>query len=89
MAITPHPVRTFTIAPNDSFTALSITPGSYEIRYKFLYKEKEASLGNKSEPFKLSEIYTNSGIEYDQFKLTLYKVRNGNTRIYSIPIDEV
>lgn len=85
----PYPVRTFTISPNNSFTALSITPGTYEIRYKFLYKEKEASFGNKSEPFKLSEIHTNTGIEYDQFKLTLYKVRNGNTHTYQIPVDEI
>ena len=85
----PYPVRTFTISPNNSFTALSITPGTYEIRYKFLYKEKEASFGNKSEPFKLSEIHTNTGIEYDQFKLTLYKVRNGNTHTYQVPVDEI
>lgn len=89
MGPNPYPVRTFTIAPNNRFTALSLTPGDYEIRYKFLYKEKDASFGNKSEVFKLSEIHTNTGIKYDQFTLTLYKVRNGNTKTYKIPIDQL
>ncbi len=85
----PHPIRTFTIAPYNSFTALSITPGMYEIRYKFLYKEREADFGNKSEPFKLSETRTINGVMYDKYELTLYKVRNGNTRTTKISVNEI
>ncbi len=85
----PHSVRTFTIAANKSFTAASINPGTYEIRYKFLYEEKEAQTASKSEPFKLKEVHTINGINYDIFTLTLYRVKNGNTHASTISVNDI
>lgn len=85
----PRPVRTFTIAAKDKFTAENITAGRYEVRYKYLYENKNAEQGAKSEPFSLTQIEKDNGTEYDQLTLTLYKVRNGNTYMKNISATEV
>ncbi len=85
----PIPIRSFTIAGNSTFTVQNIAPGTYEVRYKYLYENEVARTGAKSKPFILSEEKRNNGVYYDQITLTLYKVRNGNTRMRQISADEI
>jgi len=46
----PLPVRCFTINKGEKFTARNITPGNYDIRFKYLYEEQDAKVGAKSKP---------------------------------------
>ena len=85
----PKPVRTFTIRQGESFTTKSINPGTYEIRYATIYENKEASSASKSEPFTMKEKQEPDGIRYSRFSLTLYKVRDGNTQTYAIPMSDL
>lgn len=73
-----RPVRAFFIAARDSFTLQNLTPGSYELRYKYLYENREAEIGTKSESFQLTQRETSEGISYSVSTITLYKVANGN-----------
>lgn len=84
-----HPVRAFTVAQSSSFTLENLTPGTYEIRYKYMYENDDATTGAKSEPFTLKETKTNQGIQYDKLKLTLYTVKNGNTKMKSISVNDI
>ena len=86
---TPSPIRTFTVAAKENFTVEDIAPGTYEVRYKYLYENAEATTGAKSEPFTLTEERNNNGIYYDQMTLTLYTVRNGNTHMQQIDVSEI
>lgn len=83
------PVRAFTIHQGEKFTADNLTPGRYEVRYKYLYENIEATTGSKSETIPLTQRNTASGAEYETVSLTLYKVSNGNTKTYSIPATEI
>ena len=84
-----HPVRCFTIAKGGQFSAEHITPGRYDVRYKFLYEDKEAQSGSKSEAFNMVETQETNGIRYSKMSLTLYRVRNGNTTTSTIPASEI
>ena len=86
---TNSPIRTFTVAAKGIFTVEDIAPGTYEVRYKYLYENTEATTGAKSEPFTLTEEENNNGIYYDQMTLTLYTVRNGNTHMQQIDASEI
>ena len=83
------PVRAFYIAQGDEFTAYDLTPGTYEVRYIELYDNDFPSSGAKSELFELEQIESAYGVQYSQMSLTLYKVRNGNTRTTSIPASQI
>lgn len=84
-----QPVRSITIAPYEKFSAKNLTPGKYEVRYKFLYENNEAPSGSKSEPINLVEKETQTGTQYSNVTLTLYTVQNGNMKITSIPLDKI
>ena len=84
-----QPVRAFTIAKGEKFTALNLSPSTYEIRYIELYENDVPPYGSKSEPFVLKQSETFTGITYDVMTLTLYKVRDGNTQTYSISADDI
>ena len=84
-----QPVRAFTIAQGEKFTALKLSPSTYEVRYIELYENDIPPFGAKSEPFTLEQRETFTGTTYSVMELTLYKVYNGNTRTYSIPADDV
>ena len=58
-----------------AFTMSDIAPGSYEIRYRALDTGRLA----RSEPLQLSQVKNEEGTKYSKVRLTLYKVRNGNT----------
>lgn len=83
------PVRTFYVAARDRFTLRKLNPGFYELRYKYLYEDKEAERGVKSESFELNEKESYDGIRYSVLTITLYKVRNGNFRTSSIDINDI
>lgn len=85
----PVPVRTFTIAAHGKFLVENLSPGTYEVRYKYLYENDEASKGSKSDRFMLQETATYNGVTYSEMTLTLYKVRNGNMKTQSISADDV
>ena len=83
------PVRAFTIAQGDKFTAENLSPGTYEVRYKELYENDVPPYGNKSEPTTLEQYETFGSINYSTVSLTLYKVYNGNTTITRIDASDV
>ena len=84
-----RPVRAFTIAEGDKFTAYDLSPGTYEVRYKELYENDAPPFGSKSEPTTLEQHETYSGTSYSVVELTLYKVVNGNTTTTRIDADDV
>jgi hypothetical protein len=83
------PIRSFTIMQGQKFTAESITPGKYQVKYVPLYENIESKTAYKSEPIQLTQKDTGSGTEYDIYSLTLYKVRHGNTKTFPIPLTEL
>jgi len=74
------PVRIFFIPAHGSFTLNRVSTGSYDIRYRNLSSGGLA----RSETFTLDETPTNTGTKYTKFKMTLYKVRDGNMRTYDL-----
>ena len=83
------PVRAFTIAQGEKFTAENLSPGRYEVRYKELYENDVPAFGQKSEQFSLEQYETFSGTRYSIMELTLYKVVGGNTTTTLIDADDV
>lgn len=75
-----YPVRHFYIPAFRKFTVKSVTPGTYDIRYRDL------NSGNlsRSESFSLEEIETYQGVQYGDITMTLYKVANGNMQTYGL-----
>jgi hypothetical protein len=78
------PVRVFFIPKGGKFSVPEIKVGSYDIRYRNLDTGGIA----KSEPFQVEESRTYNGVQYTDMTMTLYKVRNGNMKTYSIPESE-
>jgi hypothetical protein len=74
------PVRAFFIPAHSSFTAKNLTAGSYDVRYRDL----NSGHLSRSEQFTLEEIKTNDGIQFSDFTMTLFKVRNGNMHTYDL-----
>ena len=68
---------------------INLNPGSYELRYKSLYENREAEVGTKSEAFQLTQRETYEGISYSVSTITLYKVANGNFRSTSINANDI
>ena len=84
------PVRTFCVAPKESFTLEDLTPTKYELRYKYLYENgKEATKGVKSQAFELTQKRIGDSIQYGIGKITLYNVPNGNFRTNVIDVDNI
>jgi hypothetical protein len=81
---TPAAVRVFFIPAGSSFTADSLEPGVYDVRYQDLSDGELA----RSERFDLEERRTLEGFEYSTIELTLYKVVGGNTRTYPLSASE-
>jgi curved DNA-binding protein CbpA len=75
-----YPVRQFYIPAFAKFTLNNVSVGSYDIRYRDLV----SGLLSRSESFALEETRTNEGINYSDFTLTLYKVKNGNMQTYNL-----
>ncbi len=73
-------VRVFTIRAKDSWIKTSISAGTYELRYEDL----ASKAFTKTESLTLSEREIDSGVEFSQIKVTLYKVRNGNMKTQAI-----
>ena len=78
------PVRQFFVTAFGTFTINKVRAGNYDVRYKDL------DLGSisKSEPFELTEIPTNGGVEYSTMSMTLYKIQDGNMQTTTIPESE-
>jgi curved DNA-binding protein CbpA len=76
----PHAVRSVFVPAYASFTIRSISPGTYDIRYKDL---QDGGL-SRSETFTLSEITEGNSMRYDTMTITLYKVAHGNMETYPI-----
>lgn len=79
-----HPVRQFYIPARRQFTMDKVSVGQYDIRYKTL---DNGSL-SRSESFFVEERRTESGIEYSDLTMTLYKALNGNMHTYPLAADE-
>ncbi len=75
-----YPVRKFYIPAFSRFTLTKVTAGSYDIRYRDLVTGDLS----RSETFSLEETATYDGTQFSNMTMTLYKVKNGNTRTYGL-----
>jgi hypothetical protein len=77
-----YPARLCFIPAFSEFTFSNVAPGRYDVRYRNL------STGghSKTEQFTLTQTETQEGTEFSTFRLTLYKVPNGN--MHTEAIDE-
>jgi hypothetical protein len=78
-------VRVFFIRAGDKFTAEKVRAGNYTVRYRDL---NSGAVSRMEKSFNLQETSTESGIQFSQLRLTLYKVPNGNTHLEPISEDE-
>lgn len=76
------PVRHIYLPAHSTFKTASLTPGTYDIRYKDL----NTGGISKSSSFALTETATLNGTQYTKMSITIYKVPNGNMQ--SSRIDE-
>jgi hypothetical protein len=67
-----------------SFTMSSVAPGRYDVRYRSLDNGTLA----KSEPIDLMQVNEAGGTRYSSVRLTLYRVKGGNTNFESLPEDK-
>jgi hypothetical protein len=79
-----RPARVFYIPAYRAFTVSGVAGGRYDVRYRDLDSGGLA----RSEPFDLVERHTAQGVHYQEYTLTLYKVRDGNTRTYPLAESE-
>jgi len=79
-----YPVRTFYIPGHGTFTLNKVSAGNYDIRYRDL----ESGSLSRSEPFQLEENRTETGTQFSNLKMTLYKVKNGNMQTYGLAEEE-
>lgn len=80
----PTTARVFYIPAGGQFSAHDLRAGVYDVRYRNLVSGEFA----KSRPIMLEEHATASGVRYSAFTLTLYKRRDGNTRMTRIAEEE-
>ena len=81
----PNPVRLIHIKAYSQFKMTSIKAGNYDVRYKDL----ESGSISKSELFELKEFQTETGTQFSNITMTLYKIENGNMHTTSINEDEL
>jgi hypothetical protein len=74
------PVHSFYIPAFSQFTVRNLISGIYDIRYRELTSGELA----RSDTFNITETRTNSGVDYSNVSMTLYKVRNGNMKTHQI-----
>jgi hypothetical protein len=75
-------VRTFFIRRGERFTATSLTPGSYVLRYRYIGSD---TTYESDREFQLTEEETDGGTRYSQVRVTLYTVAGGNLRTRVVP----
>lgn len=78
-------VRNFYVKFGEKFTAKSLTPGSYAMRYRFVGNDDTFEA---DKPFLLSETATESGRRFSNVTVTLYKVRDGNMTTKKVPSED-
>lgn len=77
-------VRTFFIRKGERFTASSLAPGVYVLRYRYIGSEETYEADRE---FALKQFETEGGTNYSRVKVTLYKVWDGNMQSKSVPQD--
>lgn len=77
-------VRHFYIAAGGMVRASQLSAGGYDIRYQSL---DDGTLA-RSEPFVLSETVDGDVIRFSEMTLTIYRVKNGNSRTYPLAAGE-
>lgn len=73
-------VRHFYIPSGGTVRASQLSPGEYDIRYQAL---DDGTL-TRSESFVLSETIDGDDIRYSNMTLTIYRVKNGNSKSYPL-----
>lgn len=82
--VPPKSVRVVFIRTFDSFTLKKLRPGLYDVRYRDL----DSGALKRSDPFSIEEHRTETGVQYTEFTMTLYKVRGGKLKMHDIPDTE-
>jgi hypothetical protein len=77
-------VRTLYIKQGESFTARTLPPGTYTLRYRFTGSQ---TTFEATKPFVLEETKTETGTRFSRVTVTLYQVANGNMRTKEVPPD--
>lgn len=75
-------IRNFYVKFGEKFTAKSLAPGTYAMRYRFVGSDDTFEA---DKPFLLSETATESGRRFSNVTVTLYKVRDGNMTTKKVP----
>lgn len=77
--------RNFYVKFGEKFTAKSLAPGTYAMRYRFVGSDDTFEA---DKPFLLSETTTESGRRFSNVTVTLYKVRDGNMKTKKVPSED-
>ncbi len=80
----PPAARSFYVKAGETFTARSMSPGRYILRYRFIDK---TTVYEAERVFDLVETDTGSGTRYSNVTVTLYEIRNGNLTTKVVPAD--
>lgn len=77
--------RSMFVKNGDSFTAESVAPGAYRLRYRYI---GSSDTFEAEETFALSETPTETGTRFSRVTVTLYKVANGNMTVKKVDASE-
>lgn len=77
--------RNFYVKFGEKFTAKSLAPGTYAMRYRFVGSD-DTFEADKS--FPLTETTTESGRRFSNVTVTLFKVRDGNMTTKKVPSED-
>lgn len=78
-------VRSMFAKNGESFSANSVVPGSYRMRYRYI---GSADTFEAEETFVLSETRTDTGTRFSRMTVTLFKVANGNMTVKKVDASE-
>ena len=77
-------VRTFFIKRGERFTATTLDPGIYVLRYRYMGSDDTFEADRN---FELRQFETDTGTNYSRVRVTLYTVQDGNMRTRTVPKD--
>lgn len=78
-------VRSIYVKAGETFKAQSLTAGSYIFRYRFIGSE---ATFEADKDIKLSESRTDTGTQFSNVTVTLYKAIDGNLQVKQVPADK-
>ena len=78
-------VRSFFIKRGEQFTAKSLSPGSFVLRYRYMGSEDTYEA---DQAFNLTQVEDASGTRFSNVTVTLFSVRDGNLQTRRVPPEQ-